>query len=65
MKIQNIFIALILALTLNLQFSTAHAQGTAFTYQRRLNSGNAPANRIYDLRFMIPPTTPAVALPGR
>jgi hypothetical protein len=63
MKTQNIL--LVLVLTFGLQFSTTHAQGTAFTYQGRLNSGNARANRIYDLRFMIPPTTPAVALPVR
>ena len=44
MKIQNILIALILALTFNLQFSTACAQGTLFTYQGRLMDGGQPAN---------------------
>jgi hypothetical protein len=39
--------------TLNLRLSTAHAQGTAFTYQGRLNSGANPAAGIYDLRFTI------------
>jgi hypothetical protein len=29
------------------------AQGTAFTYQGRLDDGGAPANGIYDLRFAI------------
>ncbi len=32
---------------------SAHAQGTAFTYQGRLNDGANPANGIYDLRFAI------------
>jgi hypothetical protein len=38
--------------TLNLQLST-WAQGTAFTYQGRLNDGANPAAGIYDLRFTI------------
>src|SRR5215469_14605355 len=38
---------------LNLQLSTAFAQGTAFTYQGRLNSGGAPANGSYDLQFSL------------
>jgi hypothetical protein len=29
------------------------AQGTAFTYQGRLNGGGSPANGVYDLRFSI------------
>src|SRR5579859_5680302 len=33
--------------------STAHAQGTAFTYQGRLNDGSAAANGGYDLRFVL------------
>src|SRR5713101_3818615 len=32
---------------------SAFAQGTAFTYQGRLNDGGAPATGIYDLRFTI------------
>src|SRR5215472_2677057 len=39
--------------TLNSQLSTAYAQGTAFTYQGRLNDGAGPANGNYDLRFTI------------
>jgi len=31
----------------------ASAQGTAFTYQGRLNDGAGPANGVYDLRFEI------------
>lgn len=35
------------------QLSTAFAQGTAFTYQGRLNSGGCPANGSYDFRFRL------------
>src|SRR6266478_4868079 len=38
---------------LNPQLSTLCAQGTAFTYQGRLNDGGAPANGKYDLLFTI------------
>ena len=38
---------------INLANSTAFAQGTAFTYQGRLNDGSSPANGIYDLRFTV------------
>ena len=30
-----------------------NAQGTAFTYQGRLNNGAAPANGLYDFKFML------------
>ncbi|HKI70450.1 MAG TPA: hypothetical protein VKA67_12735, partial [Verrucomicrobiae bacterium] len=30
-----------------------YAQGTAFTYQGRLNDGGSPANGTYDLRFIL------------
>jgi formylglycine-generating enzyme required for sulfatase activity len=43
----------LLLLTLVSQLATAHAQGTAFTYQGRLNDGASPATGIYDLRFTI------------
>ncbi len=44
----------LLALSMfNLKLSTAHAQGTAFTYQSRLNDGANPATGVYDLRFTI------------
>jgi Chaperone of endosialidase len=33
--------------------STMFAQGTAFTYQGRLNDGANPANGSYDLRFIV------------
>jgi trimeric autotransporter adhesin len=55
MKTKLFFIALffIALSTLNLRLSTAFAQGTAFTYQGRLNDGAIPANGTYDLRFLI------------
>jgi len=46
-------IALALLSTLNLQLSTVFAQGTAFSYQGRLNDGGSPATGIYDLRFAV------------
>lgn len=44
--------ALLLAL-LNLPLTTAHAQGTAFTYQGRLINGTNPVTGSYDLRFAV------------
>jgi len=46
------FVLLALA-TLNSQLSTARAQGTAFTYQGRLNSGGSPASGSYNLTFAL------------
>lgn len=46
-------LALLALLTINSQLSTAQAQGTAFTYQGRLNSGANPANGSYDLTFTL------------
>src|ERR1039457_2237123 len=45
--------ALLLLSAVNPQPSTAFAQGTAFTYQGRLNDGTNPANGSYDLTFTI------------
>jgi len=39
--------------TLNSPLATAHAQGSAFTYQGRLNSGVNPANGSYDVAFTL------------
>ncbi|HXJ72419.1 MAG TPA: hypothetical protein VNM37_06185, partial [Candidatus Dormibacteraeota bacterium] len=39
--------------TLNSHLSPLFAQGTAFTYQGRLNDGAGPANGAYDLTFML------------
>ena len=44
-------IAVLLLATCNLQLATLHAQGTAFTYQGRLNDANGPANGSYDITF--------------
>ena len=54
-KLQNLFTLLILLAfsIFNLQFSTAHAQGTAFTYQGRLSNGGNPASGNYDLKFSL------------
>ncbi len=52
-QIQHILLALALLSNLNLQLSTCFAQGTAFTYQGRLNDGSNPANGNYDLRFAV------------
>src|ERR1039457_5938469 len=41
---QNLFVALALLSEFNLQPSTAFVQGTAFTYQGRLNDGGSPAS---------------------
>src|SRR2546423_3184758 len=54
MKTNRLLPLLILTLsTLNPQLSTLFAQGTAFTYQGRLNDGANPANGNYDLQFTI------------
>ena len=47
----RIGLAAVLLPTLNLQLFTAHAQGTAFTYQGVLNDGGTPATGLYDLEF--------------
>ncbi len=54
-KVQNLFTFLILVVfsTFNLQFPTARAQGTAFTYQGRLSNGGNPASGNYDLKFSL------------
>jgi len=44
---------LVLVSIFNPQLSTCSAQGTAFTYQGRLNDSGSPANGNYDLRFTI------------
>src|SRR5262245_21346470 len=45
---------LLLAALCNFVFiSQLRGQGTAFTYQGRLNDGSAPANGAYDLKFSL------------
>jgi hypothetical protein len=46
-------LALTLLWAFNSQLSTAFAQGTAFTYQGRLNDGANPASGSYDLTFTL------------
>ena len=54
MKNKLILLPLLAILSiLNQQFSTLHAQGTAFTYQGWLSSGGSPANGSYDLTFAL------------
>jgi hypothetical protein len=48
MKTKLTYLILTLAMSL-----IARGQGTAFTYQGRLNSGTNPATGLYDLRFAI------------
>jgi N-acetylneuraminic acid mutarotase len=52
-KTWRLLLACLLLSTLHPQLSTVFAQGTAFTYQGRLNDGVNPASGIYDLRFTI------------
>ena len=46
-------LAALLLATLNCQLTTAHAQGTAFTYQGRLDIAGTPANSTNDLTFTL------------
>ncbi|HTY86700.1 MAG TPA: hypothetical protein VMB80_04485, partial [Candidatus Acidoferrum sp.] len=55
----RLLLTLIALLTLA---ATARGQGTAFTYQGRLNDGASPASGIYDLRFAIYDSAGAGAL---
>jgi trimeric autotransporter adhesin len=51
MKIK--FTYLFIMMTMLATIQQAAAQGTAFTYQGRLNTGNTPANGNYDLAFTL------------
>src|ERR1035441_5002323 len=58
-------LALLALFTLNLQLSTCFAQGTAFTYQGRLDSSGSPASGRYDIAFSLyPASAGGVALAG-
>jgi hypothetical protein len=48
-----IALALLALSTSNSQLATAHAQGTAFTYQGRLNDGAMTVSGNYDLTFAV------------
>jgi hypothetical protein len=45
------FLAFTLLAAFHTQLSTAHAQGTTFTYQGRLDVNGTPANGVYDFSF--------------
>jgi hypothetical protein len=45
--------ALLALLTVNSQLAVAQAQGTAFTYQGRLNNGTNPVTGAYDMTFSL------------
>lgn len=47
-RTQNVLAALALHLTLNLQPTTAFAQGTVFTYQGQLQNNGSPVIGIYN-----------------
>src|ERR1700677_1209922 len=52
-KIHNTIVTLASLALCALTLSSAHAQGTAFTYQGQLNSGASPANGFYDFEFSL------------
>ncbi len=59
-------LALLALFTLDPQITTVFAQGTAFNYQGRLNSGTNLANGIFDFRFTVYDSTnsPGVSIAG-
>ncbi|MCX8092436.1 MAG: hypothetical protein N3I86_16145, partial [Verrucomicrobiae bacterium] len=52
-RITGAALALALLSTINPQLSTAHAQGTAFTYQGRLDSGGTPYTGLAEMQFSL------------
>ena len=52
-SVRKLLLGLSLSSTLNLQPTTALAQGTAFTYQGRLTEVGNPATGLYDFRCAI------------
>src|ERR1035438_9750230 len=53
MKCKTSFIVAVVVWISSLALQPAFAQGTAFTYQGRLNNGTTPANGNYDLTFAL------------
>src|SRR5215469_6750686 len=53
MKHTLILIGVAAACSLFIAVNPAFAQGTAFTYQGRLNDNGGPANGTYDFRFRL------------
>jgi hypothetical protein len=65
MKTKRLLFLVAAASGLFLSVNPVFAQGTAFTYQGRLNSGGSPANGSYDLAFSIYDTnTSGAAIAG-
>ena len=52
-RTRNLLAVLTLLLTVNLQPSTAFAQGTAFTYQGQLQNNGSLASGTYNLTFSL------------
>jgi hypothetical protein len=52
-QVKQLLIALALLAAVNLQLSTAFAQGTAFTYQGQLQNNGSPASGTYNLTFTL------------
>src|SRR5579859_5493612 len=52
-QLLNCAALLMLLFVLNIPVSTVLAQGTAFSYQGRLNDGSGPAHGDYDFRFKL------------
>ncbi|MEY4918735.1 MAG: hypothetical protein RL616_2648, partial [Verrucomicrobiota bacterium] len=52
-KLLQAIAAFLLLPCLNFQLSILHAQGTAFTYQGRLNNNGTNTTGIYDVKFML------------
>jgi hypothetical protein len=50
---RSLFALIGLFTVITAQFSTAFAQGTAFTYQGRLNNNGSPAGGIYNFQFTL------------
>ena len=62
-QVKQLLIALALLAAVNLQLSTAFAQGTAFTYQGQLQNNGSPASGTYNLTFTLFNDTNAYVLP--
>jgi hypothetical protein len=51
--LRNLFVAVALLTALDIQPSTAFAQGTVFTYQGQLQNNGGPASGTYNLKFSL------------
>src|SRR5215468_6763202 len=65
MKSNPLILSVAVLCSLSAFSNSASAQGTAFTYQGRLNTGGSPANGSYDIAFSLCATNEGgVALAG-